>query len=233
MWRYRLLGILYKLCYQINRHRFGYLPLGWGLLMVGVLLVVMTMRGMMSPVWGVGAGGAALGLGGGWWLARRRGYIIFLPETKPCAIASLPPPLQPDEPVPIRATGVFRVSGMEQYFVEAKGNYSTLETREHVVMVYIPHSRFLGLARSPRVEVGWWYIFCKPPMLRSLTPGRVVFGWQVRPALRVVFRGQGLLPETMILSFDSQEDLLRTWADLALDSRVGFPHVGQEGQKAL
>jgi hypothetical protein len=124
--------------------------------------------------------------------------------------------------VRVRATGYFEVSGMRRYFVETPAEYTTFETREHCVMTRVPLSRFLLLARSSPVEVGWWYTFFQPAMIRAMQKGWLYFGLRPRPAVCL----QIALPdnsreETLHLSFDDEAARGLVLADLRRDAELG------------
>ena len=146
----------------------------------------------------------------------RQGYIIFH-QGKEEATPDFTP-LVPDEKVLLRATGHFEVSGMRRYFVEIIAAFSTLETREHVVMGWIPPSRFLLLASWPKAEVGMWYIFFKPEAIREIAVGEVHFGLRARPAIRINYRRDKGGEETLYLSFDDTLQRRRVLEDLRRDA---------------
>jgi hypothetical protein len=123
--------------------------------------------------------------------------------------------------VRVRATGFFEVSGMRRYLVDTPAEYTTFETREHCVMARVPLSRFLLLATSSPVEVGWWYTFFQPNGIRAMQRGWLYFGLRPRPAVRL----QIALPdnsreETLHLSFDDEDVRRMVLADLRLDAKV-------------
>jgi hypothetical protein len=124
----------------------------------------------------------------------------------------------------LHATGFFEVSGMRRYWVETPAQYMTFETREHCVMTRIPHSRLLLLGQSSRQEVGWWYIFFQPGMIKAIHSGCLHFGLHPRRALRLeIAMPDEKGSEILYLSFDDDTsrslvlDDLQHDADLAQD----------------
>lgn len=208
-----LRGIILKSSYYLHRHRIGPIPVGYAplILVAAALIAAITRR--LTWQWAVGSAIVALSLAVVIWLTGRQGYIFF------CAKGLAPfrvEPLQVDEKIPGRATGYFEVGGKRRYFVEARAYFSTVETREHILMARIPHSRFLLIATSPRDEAGWWYVFFQPSMLRAVQTGEIHFGLRPRPALRVTYQPDDSSAETVYLSFSEVISLHRTLNDLRL-----------------
>jgi len=75
-------------------------------------------------------------------------------------------------------------------------------------------SRFLLLGQWPVEEVGWWYIFLSPRSLRSITPGLLLFGPRVRPALQIRYWSNRGGEQRVHLAFTDQEQRARVWAGL-------------------
>jgi hypothetical protein len=172
-------------------------------------------------------------LAGIWWAEQQR-YVRFvewcqqhasepdLPENR--ADSSQFPSLPPMNKLELYATGFFEVSGMRRYWVETPAQYMTFETREHCVMTRIPHSRLLLLGQSSQQEVGWWYTFFQPGMIKAIRSGCLHFGLHPRRALRLeIAMPDEKGGEILYLSFDDDTsrslvlDDLQHDADLAQD----------------
>jgi hypothetical protein len=110
---------------------------------------------------------------------------------------------------------------MRRYLVEAPANYTTFETREHCVMTKVPRTRLFLLGKSREDEVGWWYTFFQPNMIRSVKSGWLHFGLRPRPTLRLeIVRLDGPDDETLYLSFDDEATLSLVLADLQYDTTL-------------
>jgi len=153
------------------------------------------------------------------WVGRTH-YLIFKRAEHPSSttLTTDGPQLAPEEKVPIWASGHFEVSGMRRYFVEARAYFETVETREHIIIAWMPHRSLLGLAASPREEVGLWYVFFMPANIQEIEVGKVHFGLRPRPALKVVYHSESSSPETVYLSFDHPEQREVVLADLRRDA---------------
>jgi|Deesub1362A_J573_1020465.scaffolds.fasta_scaffold07418_5 hypothetical protein len=209
-----VLGLVFKLSYQLSRHRLAFLPVGYLPLFLAIAGIPASRFGLVKFDY------IAILLIGGFLLAsallisKRRGYIIFRSEE---GLSQEVPRLKPDEKLAIRATGQFEVEGRSCYFVEARTDFATMETREHILMARIPYSRFL-LASFPKEKVGWWYIFFKPDMIREIELGRVHFGIRPRPAIRLTYEDKGERRE-VYLSFDDEFQRQMVLEDLLLDAQ--------------
>jgi hypothetical protein len=128
--------------------------------------------------------------------------------------------LRTEELVPIRASGLFAVEGKNRYFVDLEADFETVDSREHIVLARVLPSRFLLLGQWPGDELGWWYIFFQPAMIRQLAAGAVHFGGGGRPALALLYSPDGETEETIYLTFDDRAAMGRVWQDLVRD---GFP----------
>ena len=179
--------------------------------------------------------GAVGALAAMWWAGRRR-YVRFVeggqasprpsgkgvvPDRKPVQeLAS--PPISAMSKLRVCATGFFEVSGNRRYFVETPADYTTFETREHCVMTRMRLSRFLLLGKSHVNEVGWWYTFFQPDMIRSVDLGWLYFGLRPRPALRLEIASPDEPNDAVLhLSFDDQATRSLVLADLQYDRRDG------------
>jgi hypothetical protein len=154
------------------------------------------------------------------WASRRR-YVRFEPTPQggpPARDATPPPPLRAEEMLPVRASGWFTVEGREQHFVDLEADLETMSTREHIVLARVRPSRFLLLGEWPGHELGWWYVFFEPAMIRGLDLGRLTFGAQPAQALRVIYAPDEETMQTIYLTFEDASALRRAWHDLLLDA---------------
>ncbi|GAB4549598.1 MAG: hypothetical protein Kow0063_44440 [Anaerolineae bacterium] len=227
-------GLVYKLVYNLERHWLFNIRLRHWLILLCFVLPVVAWLGL----WGIsrlvalpltlGAAGVLVAI---WWADRQR-YMRFeehtrimtlpskqtSPDTGELAGAS---PLPAMSKVRVYATGFFEVSGMRRYFVETPTDYTTFETREHCLMTQVPLTRFLLMGRSRTNEVGWWYTFFQPGMIRSIKCGWLHFGLRPRPALRLeIARPEESEDECLHLSFEDEATRALVLADLQLDAQV-------------
>jgi hypothetical protein len=215
-------GLIYRFVYNLERHRLFEVRLRRWL----ILLCLITPAALWSGVWGAThlvaglvTAGAAIVLVA-IWQAGRQHYVHFAAGS-PSAPESAALPVSPWPPmskVPVHTSGFFEVSGMRRYFVEAPSDYTTFETREHCVMARVPFSRFLLLGTSERGEVGWWYAFFQPAMLRAVTGGRLYFGLRPRPALQLQIASIRDRVEILYLSFEDEATRSLILTDLLHDA---------------
>jgi len=218
-------GLIFQLMYRLRRHFW----LGWSLARwLGFLLVVAVPAALIlwqpagwpAAVLGVVFLGYILGLA---W-AGRRGYVHFvaMPDTQnPLRNSSASPILGAEELVPMRASGWFTVEGKQQYFVDVEADFETVGAREHIVLGRIHPSRFLLVGQWPGRELGWWYLFFQPAMVRALRLGHLHHGARPRLALRVIYTPDGELQRTAYFAFDDGLALRRVWEDLHWDAPPG------------
>lgn len=150
-------------------------------------------------------------------VVQARRFIVFRRCENP--VVSDIKELATEEKALIRATGYFEVGGRRRYLVEAPAVFWTTEMTEHIVAAKVTGVNLLGVLRSPLDEVGWWYLFLVPRTVRSISAGRLYFGFAARPAIEVRFQGQKA-EEVLVLSFNDttlQERLFRE-----LQTRAGL-----------
>ncbi len=227
-------GLIYQFVYNLERHRLFSVRLHrWLILLCLILPLAMWFR-----LWGASYFTTALstliatGVLVAMWWARRQRYVRFVEpvQSGPVALAaeeranraanqhSTELLLAASSKIRVQATGFFEVGGMRRYFVEARADYTTFETREHCLMAQIPLSRFLLLSKSNEDEAGWWYVFFQPSMIRSVEIGWLYFGLRPRPALRLeVAHVDNHREEILHLSFDSEATRSLVMADLRYD----------------
>jgi hypothetical protein len=165
--------------------------------------------------------------------AARKGYVHFSQATHPDNLfhhTGSAPPLPTDQMVPVRATGWFTVEGRDQYFVDVEADFETVGTREHIVLGRIHRSRFLLLGRWPGEELGWWYIFFQPAMIRHMAVGHLLCGPHPFLAMQVVYAPDEETQQTVYLAFDEASILHQVWHDLQLDApRSTLPARSESG----
>lgn len=216
-----LTGLFLQTAYRLRRHLWAGWPLSSlaALLLVGCGLVVVI---YWWPRFWLAAPFVALLIAfvGTLRWATRREYVHF--ELLPDAAALLQnqdlPPLRTEELVPVRASGLFSVEGKVQYYMDVEANFETMETREHIVLGRVRPSRFLLLGRWPAWELGWWYIFVQPAMIREMSLGHLHFGRQTYLALRLVYYASDDTLQTIYLAPKDRAVLRRVWDDLMLDA---------------
>lgn len=214
----RLLGLLGWISYNFTRHRIAAIPLTWWLLAFAVAWPVLLALGYVrATVWSVAAAVLAVLLLVAIAVGARKRHVVFRPTDKRPDVAGRP--LKPEEKVPARATGVFEVSGMTHYLADARAWFETVETREHIVIVWNPLSRFLLFAKTPKHLAGMWYAFFQPSHIRAVETGHMAFGSRVRPALRIAYESDEAKTRAQLyLAFDSEADLATVLDDLRQDA---------------
>ena len=216
-----LTGIILQLAYRLSRHFW----LGWtlarwfGLLILGLGLWAL-IHWWPNPWPAVAAGVVLLLYSGILVWARRTGYVRYtrLPdEERQFQEQDTPPSLRKEEMVPARVSGWFSVEGQTQYFVDVEADFETVGTREHIVLGRVYPSRFLLLGHWLREELGWWYVFVQPNMIRQVDIGELTAGPQPRQALRIVYTPDTDTEQTVYLHAD-QGSLRRIWQDMLEDA---------------
>ena len=213
-----MIGRLYYLVYHLDRHRL----LGWTLTrwlvygaIFGPIFFYLSPFRRLAWGWGLLAGLIIISLIGllALWQIRRGDYLQFDPQTTPIDIAAKP--LSFPEKISLRASGYFRVNNQQRYFVEESAYYQTFNTRERVIMVEVARTRFLWLAQSTELDVGWWYTFFTADLVHQVDLGRLSFGPHLRPALRLRYQpAEASDPETLYISFESEAACRKILADL-------------------
>ncbi len=128
-------------------------------------------------------------------------------------------PIAYPQKISVRVTGWFSVGNKTRYFVNEVAFYQTFETRERVLMVAIPRSRWLLLWHSPENDVGWWYNFFTPPQLQRVEHGQLHFGARPRPALKLHLSPEDGRKAAAIfyISTHTPADMAQLIADLKAD----------------
>jgi len=218
------IGFILKIAYRLRRHWW----LAWSLARwLGLLLLILAVWSLIrfwpNPWLAIMLAVVFLAYAAVQYWAERRGYVHFepLPEVETPLSPDPPPGLGVEELVPIRASGWFTVEGKDQYYVDVEADFETVGTREHIVLGRVYPSRFLLVGRWPRFELGWWYIFFQPAMIRSLTLGHLYAGTQPQLALRVAYAPDAETLQVIYLVFEDRQALRRVWDDLLLDTPSG------------
>lgn len=223
-------GLTYQFVYNLERHRVFNARMRRWLFWLCLTLPLVMWLGLLKVSYLVSALvtlGSLVTLIIVLWAARRR-YVRFvecstldqsrtsaepLPsggmETEPNHLPLNSSPVKSILPAMIKvnigATGHFEVSGMRRYLVETAAQYTTFETGEHCVLTQIHSTRFLLLGRPKLEEIGWWYTFFQPSMIRSVTKGVLYFGLRPRTALRLeIIPLDSPKSEILYLSFDDE-----------------------------
>jgi hypothetical protein len=235
------IGIILRLAYRLRRH----LWLGWSLArwfgsLLALTALVALIRWWSYPWFAASLGGLLLGylLALSW--AARRQYVHFRATPEVTAMLQNSPslaPLRAEELVPLRVSGMFTVEGQDQYYVDLDAQLETVQSREHIVLACVLPSRFLLVGRWSGAELGWWYIFFQPAMIRRIDVGQLTFGPQARPAIRLIYatdderqrhreagspgnghRASRATLQTIYLACDEATALRRIWDDLRRDA---------------
>ncbi len=226
---------LSKLSYQLRTYYLG----GWSLQrwamtlalgLAALLALQWVLRGQPPTPWWHWLLPAALVLGAVtlWTLGRWSAsgfYVKF--DAEPDAALPAPVALSPNDKVVMRATGHFAVEDRAQDFADLQSYWRTFALREHTVMAAAPDSRFLVLGQFPEELIGMWYIFFTPEAIREVTPGRLTFGADAGPALRVRYtrtepnanakKPPRVIAETAYLKFADEDARNQVWGDLLVD----------------
>ncbi len=130
-------------------------------------------------------------------------YLVFraafleVPETTP--------DLRPEQRLLLRGSGIFEVSEMRRYLVEAPVVFWTTRLGEHIVSARVRAFNLLGVG-VPSAERGWWYMFIDPRRVHHIEPGELCFGLHRRPAVRVDYAADKSI-RTLHLSCDDRTQL--------------------------
>ena len=111
------------------------------------------------------------------WRAKRDNYMRFVPAGDPLPENADLTALPPNQKVPVRATGLFSVSGRENNLLLAPANYWRVPLGEHVIMVEEQPGKFL-------------YQFFGAKNLQNIQPGLLLYGAKPIETLAVSFLAQ-------------------------------------------
>lgn len=220
----RAIGVILKTAYRLRRHYWFGLPLAFWLALFIILAVVGSCIRWRSFLWlGVALAGLFLAYAVALLWASRQGYARFvaLPRAASTSRPHRPAPLPSQETIPMRATGWFEVEGEKRYLVDLEAGFETAGTREHIVMGRIRPSRFLLFGRWPKRDLGWWYIFFQPGMIRKMRLGTLYHGFRSRPAISLVYEPDPATRQSVYLACSDRQTLERVWDDILLDAPHG------------
>lgn len=220
---HKLIGSYYKILHNLDTHYFVEVKLrawlNWALVILAVLALLGRFPGSYAAAILFLLIIAFLSLSSRY--ARGRYYIHFVPEKNPEPPDEPPAPLWPEDKLRLHASGHFHVEGMEGDWTRLVAYYRTFETREHAIMARRTPTQFLKVGQVNPETLGMWYIFIAPENLLDVTPGRIYFGGEGEPGLRLRWRRfdeKGRPVESFaFLHFDSEPDRRRVQADLLLD----------------
>jgi hypothetical protein len=221
----RAIGVILKISYRLRRHYWLGLPLAyWFALLMFVAALGALLRWRSFPWPAVALAGLVLAYALTLFWASRQGYARFVASllTDECSPGHSPVPLPSHEAVPMRTTGWFEVEGEKRYLVDLEADFETAGTREHIVMGRIHPSRFLLFGTWPKRDLGWWYIFFQPSMIRQMHQGTLYHGFQPRPAIGLVYEPDPTARQTVYLTFYDKQALYRVWDDLLVDAPQGI-----------
>lgn len=224
-----LIGAFFKFAYSLYRHRW----LGWPLShWLGLALLVggtiASIRAWPSPWGAVVFGILFLAYGAALAWAARLGYVVFEAQQrsddtgKSCAVEVT---LRPEEMVPVRVSGLFTVQGKTRYFVDVDADFQTTALDEHIIMGRVRPSRYLLLGQWPEGELGWWYMFFRPEMIRQLAVGQLRFGLRSRNALRLILAASADGEQVVFLALPDRAQLARVQMHLL----QGASRAGSQG----
>jgi hypothetical protein len=219
-----IIGLILRFLYRLRRH----FLLGWSLARwLGVLLAVAIMATLFPPSainWrSIPVGGLFLAYVGALFWADRRGFVHFRAAVHARRLilkAPVTAPLRSEERISVQASGWFTVEGKDQYCVCLHAEFESVSSREHIVLARVQPSRHLLLGTWPEHELGWWYIFFQPAMIRQIRAGYLYFGPRPRLALRIVYTPGPDARETIHLA-SGAATLRRIWVDLNRDAPPG------------
>lgn len=202
----RLLGLVSAIAYGLRRSKFAFVRLHAATIILSLLVAAyIAYRGLQKGLSLTHAALIALCLA--WsglilWAQSRR-YVIFKP--KPTPVPEGTQDLGPEEKLFVRGTGNFSVSNMCRYLVEVPVVFWSTQLCEHILAAKVRAWSLLGVG-VPSNERGWWYIFLEPRNVVEIVAGQLCFGFQLRPALRVLHRAEKG-NEFLYLSCDSAQQL--------------------------
>lgn len=210
-----IVGFVLKASYQLSRHRLGPLRLNLVPLFFALVSGLIWRAGGLTGEQAILIIALCLVLVLVTLLAKRQGFIVFRRNKRALSPSPDHPELVPDEKVPVRATGLFEVRDRQRYLVEVTADFATMETREHIVMGRTLDPRFL--VGAPKDDVGWWYIFFMPHMIKEIEAGEAHFGLRARPAIEIRYRTEEDKLELVYLSFNALPQMQRVLEDLRRD----------------
>lgn len=161
-------------------------------------------------------------------LLSRNDFVVF--DTEP-APQLAPQALTAKEKIGVHVTGNLTVHEKFQRFTWLPGFYRSFATREHALLCRCVERRFLLLARWPDEEIGLWYAFVQPQIMRQVRWGTLHFGNAPQRALAITYHvprssnarrlRRKPVDETLYLTCANDGDAMRILADLLVDQPFG------------
>lgn len=170
---YRWLGLVYGFTYWTRRRTVIFRLSTWVKLLAFVPLIIVWRQNFGAPVLLLAL---LLGLWVYWlyWRAQRVGYKKFVAgETAVNPTAHLTP-IQPNQRVPLKASGIFGVASREEQILLQPAEYWQVPLGDHTVMAQPEPGRFL-------------YQFFNAANLQNLQTGWLICGLKPLPVLAVTF----------------------------------------------
>ncbi len=243
----RIVALLLYLYYKLEFHYVMQVSLkNWLWLVVVLPPVLVFLRYLSWPIAILVSLLGVLSLVGTAW-ARRRRYLVFEPAQmgegdpalSPSPAATRPawrPAWRPDDQVKCWACGSFAVEGKQRPIVNEVAQVSFVRTREYIVMAHVGRTRFLLLTASSRGEVGWWYVFFTPDLVREVQPGYLSCGLKTRPGLKLGYESKdepGRV-EVVYLAFEDARAVQRMVDNLRRDVAASAFFPGdRSGQRSV
>jgi hypothetical protein len=170
----RIVGYLYAGLYlSSDRLLIGASLLGWITLLLVILGPYFWLR-TGEIAWLIGFLIILVLLRVAHWLAKRNGFIVFteqVDDLPPSSIELIKDFLKFD----LRASGIFSVTGREEYMFRRPTMLWRVPFGDHALMVERPSGSYL-------------YQFIEDGFIRGIRPGCLVYGSQVNPALEIDFK---------------------------------------------
>lgn len=208
--------------------------LGMGLLrwIVAILLLAALLLWLVG---GAARGFLALGLVGAaalllilYWWYRRRDFAHFEGAHEAAALPQSTP-LQPSDKAPVWVTGTLGVERRVKRFYCLPAFYRTFATREHVIIGGCIERRVMGIVNWAEADLGLWYAFLRPEMIRSLRIGTLRHGRHMLAAIEITYDAEWQIErrtthtmEILWIATRHASDLDRIVADLLHDP-LGVP----------
>lgn len=169
----RIISLLYAFMYWSKRQRLLGAALSTWLVLLPLVLAVAGLVVDWSPTIILALAALAALIRIVYYVAGRAGFKRFIVEPGASLDREFAAPYDEDR-VPLQATGVFSVSGREEYLLEHPGKYWRVPLGQHVFMVEQQPGRFL-------------YQIIEPDNVHEVEAGLLAFGREPRKALALHF----------------------------------------------
>lgn len=170
---YRWLGAVYGFTHWTNHHKFIFRLSTWVKFLAFVPLFIVWRRNLGIPVLLLTL---LLGLWVLWlyWRARRAGYKKFVAGGTAVSSTTDLAPIQPNQHVPLKASGIFGVADREEQILLRPAEYWQVPLGEHTIMAQPEPGRFV-------------YQFFDSASLQNLQTGWLICGLTPLPVLAITF----------------------------------------------